>query len=231
MNGEHPWWKSVLLATIILVVVDLIYLNYRIVTIKNNSVVTVRKPSNQESYPNLQEITPNTEAATENLADEFVILENKIKEATASISEKVAALSKSTTSPQISYSPASSTLLLKENYIPLGTGSTNSTEWVDLPGVEAYIAPLNYGTIKEIYFEAGLNVPTGNGRVYARLKNVTGNTGLIESEVSREGSSPGLVSSGKIPVPATTILYRVQLKSTLGADASLTSARIKIFAY
>src|SRR3989344_2681064 len=118
---------------------------------------------------------------------------------------------------------------VKEYYVPLGTGSTNSTTWVDLPGVEAYIAPSNYGTIVEMYLEVAVRVPTGSGQVFARLKNVTDNNSLFESEVSYEGTAGKLISSGKIPVPTQTRLYRMQLRSSLGAEVVLDNARIKLF--
>ncbi len=91
------------------------------------------------------------------------------------------------------------------------------------------MAPSNYGAITGIYFEVSLRIPTGTGQAYARLKNVTDNVSLFESEVSTSGTTGALVSSGKLPLPYTTKLYRVQLKSTLGSQVVLDNARIKIF--
>lgn len=98
-----------------------------------------------------------------------------------------------------------------------------------MPGVEAYVVPANYGTLSEMYLEASPRIPTGNGRVYLRLLNVTDNVSLIESEIYQEGNKTGLLSSGKIPIPYVSKLYRIQIKSTLGYEAILDNARIKIF--
>jgi hypothetical protein len=152
-----------------------------------------------------------------------------IKVATQSLTLAVQNIQLNPKTQTLYASPVANTTTVKEYYIPLGYGSTNSTDWVDLPGVEAYVAPLNYGKIKEMYFEAGISIPTGSGEVYARLRNVTDSVSLFESEVHRSGESGGLASSGKIPVPTSTKLYRVQLRSSIGAEVKLDNARIKIF--
>lgn len=158
------------------------------------------------------------------------LIDMKIKLATESLTQKIETLGKSNStilaSPTSQKSQSSS---VREHYVPLGTGSTNSTEWQDLPGVEANVAPSNYGTITGFYFEAGLRVPTGSGQVFARIRNVTDNITLFESELSNEGTTGKLISSKNMPIPQTTKLYRVQLRSSLGADVLLDSARLKIF--
>jgi hypothetical protein len=155
---------------------------------------------------------------------------SSIQEATASITQKILILENKVNS--IISTPKEikkSTNQVKEFYIPLGNGTSSSSEWSDLIGVESYLAPSNYGKIKSMYFETSLKIPTGNGQIYARLKNVTDNIGLYESEVFRDGGAVGFVSSGSIPIPQTTKLYRVQIKSTLGSEALIENARIKIF--
>src|SRR3989344_6048851 len=153
-------------------------------------------------------------------------ISNLIKTATESLTLRVDALAGNSSQPETAVTQNQP---VKEYYVPLGTGSTNSTAWVDLPGVEAYIAPSNYGTIVEMYLEVAIRVPTGSGQGFSRLQNVTDNNSLVESEDSYEGKAGKLFSSGKIPVPSQTRLYRMQLRSSLGAEVVLDNARIKLF--
>ena len=117
---------------------------------------------------------------------------------------------------------------VKEFYIPLGSGSSSSTTWENIQNAEAYFDPKNYGKIQSIIFEASMRVPTGNGKVYARLYNVDGQTGLIETEIWTEGSSGVRVESLSFNLPSTRQLYRVQLKTTMGFEAILDMARLKV---
>ncbi len=117
---------------------------------------------------------------------------------------------------------------VKEFYVPLGTGSTTATVWTDIPGAEAYINPANYGKIKSLTFEASLRVPSGSGRVYARLYNVNDKLGIFESEISGEGISGQRVESSKLNFSSGNKLYRVQLKTTMGVEGDLDIGRVKI---
>ncbi|RJR29516.1 hypothetical protein C4564_02155 [Candidatus Microgenomates bacterium] len=169
---------------------------------------------------------------------EFVEAQD-LKNATASLAQKVNVLEQrvfngsplpSATFASPTSSPGTANNAVHEYYIPLGSGSSSSTAWESLTGIEAYVAPLNYGTITGMYFEASIRVPTGNGTVYARLLNSTDNVSLIESEVQSTSNTGQMISSTKLPVSSSTKLYRVQLKSSLGAQVVLDNARIKIFA-
>ncbi len=117
---------------------------------------------------------------------------------------------------------------VKEFYVPLGSGSTTATSWTDIPGAEAYIDPANYGKIKSLTFEASLRVPSGSGRVYARLYNVNDKLGIFESEISGEGTDGIRVESSKLIFSSGNKLYRVQLKTTMGVEGDLDIGRIKI---
>jgi len=215
MKFSLSLFKVVLICLIIAVAGNLMYLDYRLLRSTQSDAFT--PPPQNTNVQNVQ---------TEKVDYDRIF--SAIKSATASLSLKSGAQPGNT----IIYASPTATTANKtqEFYIPLGFGSTNSTSWIDLPGVEAYVAPDNYGKIKEMYFEAGLSIPTGNGQVFARLNNVTDKNTLFESEVNLQGSNGGLVSSGKIPAPVATKLYRVQLKSSLGAEVKLDNARIKIFA-
>lgn len=226
VKKTFTWLTPFLILVVGLALTDLAYLNYLVVwqgldrtKIPDASVIPIVDTTSQKiSFP---------DSGKQNIKIDDVNMNQLVQMATASLTQKFAELSQTSANKTGSTQVASAQV--KEYYIPLGTGGTASTDWVDLPGAEAYVVPANYGRITGLYFEAGIRIPTGSGRVYARLRNVTDNIGLIESEVSQEGTNTGLVSSGKIPVPASTKLYRVQLKSSLGVNVSLDNARIKLF--
>jgi hypothetical protein len=229
MNEPTHKLKKVLVAILILFfVVNIGYLNYRVLLNKpkeNNSTIE----SNNYSLTNPSLVPEGNFPKASSISTTEENISDLVKEATMSLSIRVDKLEKSIPVKNETVNTNQATTGVKEYYIPLGSGSASSSDWIDLTGVEANVAPSNYGKIKEMYFEANIKIPTGNGTVFARLKNVTDNTGLFESEVHQEGNNYSMVSSGKIPVPITTKLYRVQLKSSLGALAVLDSARIKIF--
>lgn len=115
----------------------------------------------------------------------------------------------------------------KEFYIPLGVGSTRSTEYTELSGAEVYIDSLKYPNITQVTFEVFLRNPTGNGRTYAKLFNATDKHDVWFSEVYMEGSTVTR-KEATISLDPGNKLYRVILKSTLGYDVYVDAARIKI---
>ncbi len=117
---------------------------------------------------------------------------------------------------------------VKEFYIPLGSGSTNSRDYAELIGVEGVIDMANYPNVKSIIFEASMRIPTANGLVYAKLYNVTDKHDVWNSEVYAESLNGYRAESGEINLASGRKLYRVMMKSTMGYEAILDSARIKI---
>lgn len=119
-------------------------------------------------------------------------------------------------------------LSVKEFYIPLGSGSTKSQNWVELAGIESVVDMNNYQNVKTIIFEASMRIPTANGKVYAKLFNVTEKHDVWYSEVEAEGSSGYRAESANLNLPPGRKLYRVMMKTTMGYESILDSARIKI---
>lgn len=215
--------RSGFILFLIFVGIDLVYLNYRVL------ISRFIEPENSEvASPSPVKVT-DTFFSSASDTTQLSILRDLIKEATAALTARVDFLAGISAQPKLSVLPSPTAPSVKEYYIPLGIGSTTATEWTDIPGAEAYVTPANFGRINSLYFEVGLEISSRSGRAYARLRNVTDNVGLVESEIYREGGDPGLSSSGKIPVPVQTKLYRVQLKSSLGVEVKLQSARLKIF--
>lgn len=118
--------------------------------------------------------------------------------------------------------------MAKEIYIPLGSGSTKSRDWVALAGVEAVIDSANFPDVKSMILEASLRIPTANGRVYVKLYDVTAKHDVWFSEVWAEGSTSYRAESAEISLPPGRHLYRLMMKSTMGYEAILDFARIKI---
>jgi hypothetical protein len=123
--------------------------------------------------------------------------------------------------------PATST---KEYYVPLGSGEVTSLEWVEITGAEAYIDSKSYGRIKEVYFQANLRMPSGTGKVYAMLYNMTDKHPVFNSEVSSISTSGESVSS-KINLDEGNKLYRLKMKLSIPHKGNCDLARVKIVTY
>lgn len=117
---------------------------------------------------------------------------------------------------------------VKEFYIPFGSGSTKSNEWIELPGVEAVIDSANFPGVKSIIMEAILRIPSANGRVYTKLYDVTNKHDVWFSEVWAEGSTNYRAESANINLSPGRNLYRLMMKSSMGYEAILDLARLKI---
>lgn len=125
------------------------------------------------------------------------------------------------------YVVQSSTVLPKESYIPLGPGTSKSPEFEFLTGAEATIDTSNYPGLKEVVFEVFFQIPTGNGKAYVKLFNVTDKHDVWFSEVSNEGGQ--LVKrEAKIKLDSGNKTYRVMAKSTMQYEVKIEQSRLKI---
>ncbi len=117
----------------------------------------------------------------------------------------------------------------KEIFIPVGSGSIKKKDWTDIPGLEVTIDTTKYSSIESIVFEATIWPEGGNGRAYARLKNISDSNPFIESQISNAGHSGELKTSGNIPFPTGAKKYGVQAKTDIeNFEAHVENARIKI---
>lgn len=117
----------------------------------------------------------------------------------------------------------------KDHYINIGLGSNQSLDWTDVSGTLTTADISDYENIKEVHFEAFINVPNANGSVSVRLFNKTDNYAVWNSEITRNGTkdtyqfiSPALIYD------RGPKLYQVQMKSQLNVLANLTLARVHI---
>lgn len=134
-----------------------------------------------------------------------------------------------TIKPISSTSKTQSTSSVKEFMIALGSGTNQSTEWVDVPGVGATINSNDYGSIKNIYFEVSLIMPTTNNLVSIRLYNVTDQHPVWYSQIDSNGQNTAFLSSQAIKLDSGNKLYQVQMKSLLtDQPVTLVQSRIHI---
>ncbi|MBP9699903.1 hypothetical protein KBD71_01320 [Candidatus Woesebacteria bacterium] len=135
---------------------------------------------------------------------------------------------KPTSTPAVTPTPSPTPIRSIETYVPLGGGKTSLDQWEDLKGIEGYINTESYPPITNVYFEVALRIPTKNGKVSARLYNVTDNHPVWNSEVSTENETSTFIGSRSLQLDPGNKLYRVQLKTTLRYESILDFSRIKI---
>lgn len=148
---------------------------------------------------------------------------SQIKEATASIK-----LVQPTPLPQ---PQTVSQSISGEFFIPLGSGTNSTDDWVDLPNAQEYIDSTKYGRIKTVTFEVTVRIPTGNQTGYVRLYNATDKHPVWFSEVSWEGGGTKSLISKPITLDSGSKLYQVQMKTSLKFQAILDKAWVHITSF
>lgn len=118
----------------------------------------------------------------------------------------------------------------KEYYVPLGSGTNTSDDWVDVAGASAYIDTASYGKIKAATFEATVST-VGSQKMWVRLYNTTDKHPVWFSDVSTEKSGPVLLTSKAITLDSGNKLYQVQMKTQLKALTNLVQSRVRIITY
>jgi hypothetical protein len=123
--------------------------------------------------------------------------------------------------PQVTAPPT------KDYFIPLGSGTSQASDWQDIPGAQATVDLSQYRTIKQIVFEASVVVPNAEQIVYLRLYNVTDKHPVWYSDLTLSNASTYSVSQPMTIDPGVKT-YQVQIKTQLNAPATLTQARIHV---
>ena len=138
-----------------------------------------------------------------------------------------------TTSISVQSTPSSPKVIKNPNttnaYINIGFGTNQSSDWTDVFGATTTADIGEYKNIKEVRFEAFVNVPITNGTVSVRLYNKTDKHPVWNSEVTHEGTVDTYhFISPIISYDTGPKLYQVQMKSQLGIVANLVQSRIAI---
>ncbi len=116
----------------------------------------------------------------------------------------------------------------KEYFIPLGSGTNQSSDWTNVPGTQATVDFGSYQHIKSIVFEASVAVPTANESVSVRLYNVSDQHPVWYSDVTMNGGDSDYLISQPIAYDRGPKIYQVQMKTQLQYPANLTQSRIHI---
>lgn len=126
--------------------------------------------------------------------------------------------------------PAGSTV--KEYFIPIGGGSGNPMTYTNVNGLQVYVDSSQYGKIKQVLFEASVDVPTANQFVQVRLFNMTAKHPVWFSDLFFPGGvTPMFNVSAPITLDPGNNLYQVQMNTQLGFTANLDQSRIHITTY
>ena len=130
------------------------------------------------------------------------------------------------TSPINSSAEVNQTSSVKEYFIPFGSGSSNASDWTDVPGLTAQVDFGSYPNIKEIHFEASIGIPTANESASVRLFNVTDKHPVWYSEITLVNGQ--FISSNPVIYDTGSKTYQVQMKTSLQYMANLIQSRLHI---
>lgn len=113
-------------------------------------------------------------------------------------------------------------------YIPIGsaTAKSQSFNWLNVPA-EATVSWDRLGQVKEVWFEAGLRVPTGNGWVEARLVSEDGSI-IAGSELvggDQDGAFVRVALQNPTALPAK---LKLQMRTSMQYDGVVESARLQV---
>jgi hypothetical protein len=209
----------------ILVFGNLVFLDVRYLSQPQELLPTETEPTSQTASTSLSS-SPSSSAVSEVCgADCQQLIDEKISQAMATLSGKETA-KESKTAEEMTTQKVSQPQVL---YIPLGGGgATTSRDWADVGSAEVYLDVNDYPNLEKAYFEGFIKVKYGNGKAFARLYDVTHSIGVQGSDIESASENFTLVESGTLNFWQGKNLYRVQIKSLNGYEASIDSGRIKL---
>lgn len=145
------------------------------------------------------------------------------------VAELSAELKVSSSKQVVSSTPKPQAKTTQVFYVPVGSsGSTTKTEWADLSNTDFFFNSGEYGTLKDAKWSANIKI-FQNGQAFARLFDVTHGVAVPGSEISTTSYVYSLVESDSLKFLQDKNVYRVQMKSLTGYEASFDSGKIKIF--
>lgn len=129
--------------------------------------------------------------------------------------------------------PAVPKTIVKEKkitYLNLnGSFTTTNTDWTDIKSTDAWInLEAEYGVDAYVDWEAAIKTASSGSKVFARLYDATHNIAVNGSEFESDSVTSTRVSSGRLYFWRGQNIYRVQIKSLNGLDATFEGGRIKI---
>lgn len=171
-------------------------------------------------YLNLQVITGNSKTT---------IVRQTVIEKNGNIEQNQSIIQPETSNLEEVASNKSNKISFKDYYINLGSGSSKSTDWVDVNGTFNTYDISSYNNVQAVSLETTTNVPTSNGTYSVRLYNKTDGNPVWNSERTVQAEQNGsLLISQNITYPRGPKLYSVQMKSQIGVELVLIQARLHI---
>jgi len=115
-------------------------------------------------------------------------------------------------------------------YLNLNGASTiQSTDWTDIKSTDAWInLEGEYGAAAYVDWEAAIKTSSSGSKVFVRLYDATHNIAVNGSELESNSTVSVRVASGRLYFWRGQNIYRVQIKSLNGLDATFDGGRIKI---
>lgn len=148
------------------------------------------------------------------------------------VNESVGALQEVPEEPPVPIKPAATPTPSKQTtIIPISTTfNTQSLDWVDVTGSDFYLDLVgDYGEDAKAFWEAFVYEAHGNGRVFARLYDVTHSIGVVGSDLETNSATSKLeTSAGALAIWRGKNLYRAQIKSEKGFPVYFNSGRLRI---
>jgi hypothetical protein len=206
-----PW--TLLFLLLLIIIGNLFILDVTFFSIKNSKISL--KPLAVTAPTPVPQKTDSSEECNASCKEEIA------KQIAAAYAEKTPIVQKQT----------SNSSSVKEYFVTLGSGSSTSSDWADIPGAQSYIDSNAYGKIKKVTFEVSLYTPTGNQTAYARLYNVTDKHPVWNSDVSIDGGLPELKISSSISLDLGSKLYQVQMRTQVQSRTNLENAKVHIVTY
>lgn len=209
--------KNILFLFLFLIFLNLLYLD--VLVFKGFGSKTIERVISQ---------SPETSSDNQTCGKDCV---NKINEAVTQALKSTSSLSPTLTpTPTKAAVQSNSTAnVSREYYVPFGSGSGSSSDWQDVPGLQAYVDNASYPNIKSIVFEASLHIPTGNQTAGVRLYNVTDGHPVWNSEINFNGNTSSVfLNSQAVSLDTGNKLYKVQMKTQLQFQAILDQSRLHI---
>ncbi|MEK9146917.1 MAG: hypothetical protein AAB639_01845, partial [Patescibacteria group bacterium] len=194
------------LAIIIVALLDLLYLNWLVLSHKSVKKETVAASPTLETDVASPSPTPSSAEVFDPEAQTRRATEGKPAEEAKTVETKTVVTKETQTIVQTAQ---------KEIFIPMGSGSTKSHDFADLTSTDVTIDTSKYANIQSVVFETSIWVEGGNGAAYAQLYNVSDKTGYIESQVSNNIGTAVVKVSGNLPLPVGQKTYRVRAKTDI----------------
>lgn len=192
----------------------LLFLYFRINTLVSNS----QFGSTEATTSSAVALSDTTESAS------LSVLQQELKQtqaSTAALLDRVEKLESGTPVTK-TYNSGTSQIFQKQ-IVHIGSASTTQNEWTDT-GVEVTLNSADYPSNVNATFEVGLSIVSGEA--WARLVNKTTGAILTVTEVSAASSTTTWKSSAHFKLHNGTNIYQVQVRSSSGEVANISSARI-----